>query len=390
MRIIIIATLLLFYNLCIAQKHNKIVPKTVFPFDFKLHQSINNGYFLTSPLKLDLKQTDPHYISTKPTIIDSLGNVFWYMNIDAPNVADFKYHSKDSLFSFIRTKDGIATYLFMDLKFKLIDSIYNINNVKSDAHETLILANGNYIIGGVKDTLMNLSDCKFQGKKGSKKTIVKSYTLQEFNRNHILLFQWDSYAHIHPEQSYDSYGYDSLKYDYAHGNSIEEDSDGNIIVSLRYLNAVYKINHKTGKIIWQLGGKKSSFKFINDVGFSGQHDARVLANGNLSLFDNANCSPEPRSSRAVQYKLDTINWTATKTWEYTQAFFAKGMGNYQVTNNNKHLLNYGLSFRPNPTITVVDNSKKIIAELLFKDSVMSYRAFYFEIPFGVKQKQIFL
>jgi hypothetical protein len=370
------------------QTYNHLLPNVVFPYQLNSGKLPENTYILISPLKLNSNPTDKNYISPKPIIIDHNGYVFWYMNSSSGSIGDFKYSSNDSLFYFTKYLNGIASYQLMDLKFNFVDSILNTNNVLSDAHEFQKLSNGNYIIGGMKDSIMDLSKLNYNGKPGSKTTNVRGYVIQEFNKQHKLVFEWNSNNNIHPKESFESYGYDSTKYDYAHGNSIEEDADGNLLISLRYLNSIYKINHQNGKIIWKLGGKSSSFSFTNDLGFSGQHDARRLTNDAISLFDNANTSKEPKTSRIIQYKLDTLNWTATKIWEYNQPFFVKSLGSYQVVNEDTHLINNGFSFRPNPSVVIINKLKENIATLTFKDSVMCYRSFCFEIPFQIKQPKI--
>ncbi len=62
---------------------------------------------------------------------------------------------------------------------------------------------------------------------------------------------------------------------------------GIILLSFRHLNEVTKIDSSSGEIIWRLGGKQNQFTFLGDtMPFSAQHDARRIANGNLTLFDN--------------------------------------------------------------------------------------------------------
>ncbi len=198
-----------------------------------------------------------------------------------------------------------------------------------------------------------------------------------------MLFQWNSNDYIHPAKAYQFYGYAPGNFDYCHGNSVAEDSDGNLLVSFRHLNAVYKINRLDGHIMWELGGKNSSFAFQNDPGFSGQHDAKRLPNGNISLFDNANMSAIPKISRATEYSLDTVNWVAQKVWEYkyTPGFIGVAMGNHQTTENRDHLINYGLDFRPNPSFVLTDDAGNLLSELFFRDSSMSYRSTISDIPF---------
>jgi hypothetical protein len=50
-----------------------------------------------------------------------------------------------------------------------------------------------------------------------------------------------------------------LPYDYFHANSVGLAADGNLIVSARHTWCCYKIDRRTGEVIWRLGGKKSDF-----------------------------------------------------------------------------------------------------------------------------------
>ena len=43
-------------------------------------------------------------------------------------------------------------------------------------------------------------------------------------------------------------------------NSLQMLSDGTILISARNTWAVYKVNGKTGDIIWRMGGTKSDFQ----------------------------------------------------------------------------------------------------------------------------------
>jgi hypothetical protein len=56
-------------------------------------------------------------------------------------------------------------------------------------------------------------------------------------------------------------------YDFFYLNGIEQDDDGNLI-SARSTSALYKVNYSTGAVMWQLGGKRSSFKFGANPSFA--------------------------------------------------------------------------------------------------------------------------
>ena len=108
--------------------------------------------------------------------------------------------------------------------------------------------------------------------------------------------------------------------DLDHPNSIDFDLDGGLIVSYRDLSAVVKVDRRTHKIAWQLGGIQNQFTFVNDPlgGFDGQHSARVLPNGHLLIFDNG-WTHSPPTSRAVEYAIDTVSRTATMVWQYSSS-----------------------------------------------------------------------
>jgi hypothetical protein len=104
--------------------------------------------------------------------------------------------------------------------------------------------------------------------------------------------------------------------DFMHTNAIDFDNDGNILISSRHLSEITKINRQTGDIMWRLGGKKDYFTWINDNDrISYQHDIRSLPDGNYTIHDNGNFH-DPHYSRALEMELDTVNWIATKVWEF--------------------------------------------------------------------------
>lgn len=106
-------------------------------------------------------------------------------------------------------------------------------------------------------------------------------------------------------------------YDFDHPNSLDFDHDGNYIVSYRNMGEITKIDARTGAIIWRFGGRSNQFAIRNDPlnGFSAQHSARVLDNGNLLLYDNGT-RHTPQETRVVEYRLDTAAKTADMVWEY--------------------------------------------------------------------------
>jgi arylsulfate sulfotransferase len=95
-------------------------------------------------------------------------------------------------------------------------------------------------------------------------------------------------------------------YDRFHINSINFDTDGNYLVSVAIEDQIWKINSKTGKLMWKLG-KGGNFKMDTTCFFSFQHSVNINSEGDLMVFDN---SLWKKVSGAVSFKLDTVNWTA--------------------------------------------------------------------------------
>ena len=113
-----------------------------------------------------------------------------------------------------------------------------------------------------------------------------------------MVFQWRSWDHFKFEESKADLTGDRVNP--VHGNSFELDHDGNLIISSRRMDEITKIDRQTGEIIWRLGGKANEFTFINDPEpFFSQHDARRLANGNITIFDN-HTGPGSTYARAVE------------------------------------------------------------------------------------------
>ncbi|HET7553725.1 MAG TPA: aryl-sulfate sulfotransferase [Gemmatimonadaceae bacterium] len=168
------------------------------------------------------------------------------------------------------------------------------------------------------------------------------------------------------------------KLDMDHPNSLDFDSDGNLVVSWRSLGAITKHDVNTGEVIWQLGGTKSDFTIEGDPlnGFSGQHFARILPDNHILLYDNGT-GHDPNVTRPVEYALDTDNMTATMTWDYLSAdeTYTTYMGSAQRLPDGNTLVGYSTA----AIITLVDPNGTVLAQGAKMDgnnSSIFYRALW--------------
>ena len=74
------------------------------------------------------------------------------------------------------------------------------------------------------------------------------------------MFQWDSAAHVPYANSYAPLpSSPTTPWDWFHINAVHLDADSNLLVSSRNTWTVFKVDRHTGQVMWQLGGKHSSF-----------------------------------------------------------------------------------------------------------------------------------
>ena len=166
--------------------------------------------------------------------------------------------------------------------------------------------------------------------------------------------------------------------DLGHANSLDFDSDGNLIVSWRNLGAVTKHDINTGEVIWQLGGTKSDFTIDGDPlnGFSGQHFVRVLPDDHLLVYDNGT-NHDPTESRAVEYTIDAASKTATfvRDFKRPSATFTSFLGSAQRLPNGHTLVGFGNV----SVLTEFDANGNVVADGTKMDGSTAsiyYRAFW--------------
>ena len=117
-----------------------------------------------------------------------------------------------------------------------------------------------------------------------------------------------------------------------------------IFISARSTWAGYQLEGGTGKILWRLGGLKSSFKMGPGTETAWQHDGRILADGDVTFFDDGSNPPIHQQSRAVRIALDFKTHEAHLVSSYTHAnppLLAASQGNMQTLADGNTVVGYG-------------------------------------------------
>src|SRR5690606_25683568 len=78
-----------------------------------------------------------------------------------------------------------------------------------------------------------------------------------------VLFEWNTFDHFDLTDlpAGDRAG---TNVNFTHGNAIELDTDGNLLVSFRSLSEITKIDAITGNVLGRMGGQANEFTLLND------------------------------------------------------------------------------------------------------------------------------
>jgi arylsulfotransferase ASST len=302
-------------------------------------------------------------------ILENDGTPFFQRTL--PKIAlDFKMQP-DGRLTYFDTFTG--RHYALNANYEVVDSFVCGNGYSTDGHDLVVLPNGHAFLMSYDTQIMDLT--QIGGRFDAR---VIGLILQELDRDKNVVFQWRSWDHFQITDMI-SHPLTAKTVDYVHGNSIDVDPDGNLIISSRHMNEVTKISRATGDILWRLGGKNNQFTFVNEpIPFSHQHCARQLPNGHITLFDNGNFRT-PEFSRAVEYAIDEVQKTATLVWQYrlNPDVFGAATGSVQRFANGNTLIGWGTT---NPTLTEVASDGALVSELTFDPGIASYRALRFEWP----------
>ncbi|NOK61444.1 MAG: hypothetical protein GFH27_549311n149 [Chloroflexi bacterium AL-W] len=299
-------------------------------------------------------------------IVDNSGELIYHKAMpDGIRAPDFKKQPNGLLTYY---EYGINAYRVMDSSYEVIETISAGNGYIADSHGIQILPNGHVLLMIYHHRPADLSDIG-----GRSDATVIDLIVQELDESRNVVFEWNSADHIAITDTF--VDLTTRTVDYVHGNAVELDFDGNILISSRNLSEITKIDRQTGDVIWRLGGKQNEFTFENDEQFRYQHDIRRLSNGNITLYDNRSYE-KPEYSRAVEYEIDEENKTVTKVWEYrnTPDIYAVAMGNHQRLPNGNALIGWG-SVTTAATEVTPEGIK--VFELSFDPPYANYRAFRF-------------
>lgn len=326
--------------------------------------------------------------------MNSKGEILYYKK-HTSTISDFKkiklknkirysyFLQNENAYSYEGVGYGPTKLVIMDENYKIIDEVVSKEfgeipeNFPLESHDSLIIDDGHYIIATYfGKTVYNVGNTLVENNNGSR---VVASILQEVKDGKVL-WQWDSTEH--PElynlsiEGNDFKNATSKWADYIHFNSVTIDpKDNNLICSFRNIDSILKIERKTGKILWILGGKGDQFGLTEEQKFSRQHYARVIKDGSITLFDNGN---SVEKSRVLEIKIDEKNKKILNYKDfYLNDYFSFACGSTDKLDDKKDvfIIGWGMGdFSKRENMTEIDfSTNKKLFELIFHGNMTTYR-----------------
>jgi hypothetical protein len=390
--------------------HPFITPPADFPaLNITTNTSPSPGYLFFTTLDFTQFAKDTGTYGSYRVVLDTGGNVYYFQHAFDSVELDFQPQPNGlmTFFELPRNK-----WFAMDSTYTIVDSFWIPQTYTPDTHDMELLTHHHALM--LSYVPMKPYDLSAYGGSDTATFIGCVIVETDSLRNTVWIWRsWDPGHFLDTDATYDlpseTLGASPIPFDAVHMNSVQVDTDGNILLSSRELDEVTKISRQDGHIIWRLGGKHNQFTFINDsIHFSHQHAARRIANGDITLFDDGNYGHAfvkydttmdsignpvidtiigTTFARACEYNVDTTAMTATLVWhfDHDSTIGAVAMGYVDRLPNGNTLVNWGVYEGKSgqvlqPAITEVTPDESIVFELTLPLPYVVYRAFKFPSP----------
>lgn len=346
------------------------------------------------PLAAGLIFTGPRFPVARPAgapvgplITDDHGRPVYFMNLAqdlrATDVRVQRYNGQRVLTYWmgkVGANPGVGSgndYI-LNQNYKLIRTIHGHGaGCQADLHEFLLTPGNSAII--VCYEVKHRNATAFGGAADQ---AIFDGVVQEINlATAKVVFEWHSLGHIKLAASHTAPAKNApnTPWDYFHLNSVNIDTDHNLLISSRHTWTVYKVNRHTGRVIWELGGKYSNFAIGKGAAFSWQHDAEPLGENFYRIFDNAwnadpNTPPTHPQSRVLTIKLNLTTHTATGVGKliYPASTLLAGYeGNAQQLPGNHLMVGWGAANR----VTEFNAHRNMVFDSHFAKGYDTYRAY---------------
>lgn len=334
-----------------------------------------SGFVFLGPGPVSLKGTQQY----GPLIVDSDGEPVWFSPI-APglkltNFSASQYRGEPVLIWWEGrvqwTGYGQGEAVIVDSSYREVARVRAANGRQMDLHALYLTPQGTAMFSCYPEIV----DADLSAVGGPRHGQLLESVVQEVDiASGRLLFEWRSLPHVPIERSYFMLQ-KHRPFDYLHVNAVTPTPDGNLLVSGRHTWALYKIERRTGRVIWTLGGKRSDFHMGHGTQFTWQHDGRQVADGVFSVFDNGSdgYTNTERQSRGLVLNVDETRRTVALQRSYTgPKELATSMGSVQVLPKDRVVVGWGTASHT----TAFDSTGNTLFDVALPKGMFSYRGLW--------------
>jgi hypothetical protein len=313
-------------------------------------------------------------VPSGPMIVDGRGELVWFRPLPAhtwlTNLQVRSYRGRPVLTWWegkLVNGYGVGEAVIADTGYREIARVKAMNGRTMDLHEFQLTPDGRALFTCTPHTAT--VDVSSLGGPSSAQALESIF--QEVDvAGGRLIREWRSLDHIPAAETYRT---TFAPLDYLHLNSIDVLPDGDLLVSARNTWALYKLDRRSGDVVWRLGGKRSDFDMGPGAQFAWQHDARRVADGQVTLFDDGfdGVTRSHPVSRGLILGLSGRTVGVRRSYSHPAGLLTSGMGNAQLLDDGHMILGFG----DDPYSTEFAPDGSVVSQLLMPKGQHSYRTF---------------
>ncbi len=314
-----------------------------------------------------------------PMIFDEAGNLVWFQPVGAEEAAanlQVQQVGSQQLLTwwqgYIPPQGfGMGEEVIMNSSYKQIGRVHAGNGYKADLHDFHITPQDTAVLTAFEPLRCDLSS--LGGPRGG---AVTDSLFQELDlRTGLVRREWHSIDHVALSDSYSQAPTTTLTnpFDFFHLNSVDQVSPSLTLVSARNTWALYELNSQTGQVLAQIGGRHPSVKMGSGADTAYQHDATVLPNGDISIFDNGGVPMVHPQSRGIVLSIDGGVASVVASYEHASPLKSGSQGNVQTLANGDVFIGWGAT----PWFSEYSASGQLLYDAHFHGSYQAYRGYRF-------------
>lgn len=291
--------------------HSKVVDFTTgsLPLDIPQYPvEVNDGKTWIDGYLMQWEANNSGYV----TFCDFDGRIVWYESYGKPIRTAWYDEERQQIALLMGFKEGEDNEDFYRLAEDILISDLDGNRVffrkANDGfvpyahHEFKITEEGNLLI--LSNVIKEFDLTSLGADTPTTSVWGDGFYVCDYDGN--ILKTWDCFVGIDPLTA-DYINPVKTSLDYVHANSIDIDSDGNYYMTFNRISELWKIDGKTGDVIYRAGVNGDVVLEDGEYPRGGLHAAVALAPDRILCYDNGR---DKGYSRALIYSIDPVSKTA--------------------------------------------------------------------------------